>query len=356
MRLRFKRGPPDNLETLHPAYFALIMATGVVALAAYLHGIYVLPGILFWLNAFFLISLIVVTGMRIVRYPHVFVADLRSHSRGPGFFTVIAAFGVFGTQLVLQMEAVSLAIFCWIVAVGLWVVVTYGVLAVLTIEPDKPTLPKGIDGGWLVIVVATQSVSILSVLIRPSFVSAHHQEPLMFTALILWLSGAALFLWLTTLIFFRCMFLPMSAEELTPLYWINMGSAAISTLAGATLLEQSGLSPIVSALEPFVKGLTLFFWSAGTWWIPMLTALGVWRHLICGVPFAYDPRYWGGVFPLGMYSVCTYWLVKILGTSFLMPVSYAFMIVAVVAWMAAFVGFVDSLNSWRTQDRGRDED
>ena len=325
------------------------MATGIVALAAHLHGIYALPDILFWLNAFFFIALIVMTGLRIVRYPRAFAADVRSHSRGVGFFTVIAAFGVFGSQLVLQKQAMGLAMFCWIIAAALWVVVTYGVLAVLTIGLDKPGPAKGINGGWLVTVVATQAVSILTVLILRSFVSTHPQNLLMFVALILWLSGGALYLWLTTLIFFRSTFLPMSAEDFTPLYWINMGSAAISTLAGTTLLGQAALSPVVAGLEPFVKGLTLFFWSVGSWWIPMLAVVGVCRHLICGVPLTYDPLLWGGVFPLGMYSVCTYWLEKILGASLLLPISYVFMVVAVVAWTAAFVGLVDSaVNSRRT--------
>src|SRR3546814_15310755 len=78
----------------------------------------------------------------------------------------------------------------------------------------------------------------------------------MFGALVLWLGGGALYLWLMTLIFFRYTFLPMSAEELTPPYWINMGAVAISTLAGATLLDQAALSPIVGDLAPFVKGFT----------------------------------------------------------------------------------------------------
>jgi hypothetical protein len=28
----------------------------------------------------------------------------------------------------------------------------------------------------------------------------------------------------------------------------------------------------------------------------MLLVLGVWRYLICGVPLAYDPLYWGASF------------------------------------------------------------
>jgi tellurite resistance protein TehA-like permease len=347
MKLRVERGPPDNLETLHPAYFALIMATGIVALAMQLHGIYALPSVLFWLNAVFFVGLIVATTVRIIRYPQAFAADLRSHSRGVGFFTVIAAFDVFGGQLVLQMEAAGFAIFCWIIAAALWIIITYGVLALLTIEVDKPSLTEGINGGWLVIVVATQSVSILTVLILPSFISAPTQGGLMFAALILWLSGGGLYLWLTTLIFLRCTFLPMSAQDVTPLYWINMGAAAISTAAGAALVAQSALSPLVVELVPFVKGLTLFFWSLASWWIPMLIALGVWRYLICGVPFAYGPLYWGGVFPLGMYSASTYWLANIVSASYLMPLSYAFMVVAIIAWMATFVGLVDSALNWR---------
>lgn len=343
MSPRFKRGRRDDLKTLHPAYFALVMATGIVAIATHEHGVPAVPTVLFWLNALFFAGLVIATGARIWRYPGAFAADVRSHSRGVGFFTVVAASGVFGSQLVLQMESVSLAFYFWIVAAVLWLVVIYGVLAVLTVKSDKPSLVEGLNGGWLVSVVATQSVSILTVLMLRSGVSADLQQPLMFVALALWLGGGALYMWLMTLIFFRYTFFPMSAEDLTPPYWINMGAVAISTLAGTTLLDQSALSPIVTTLAPFIEGMSLFFWSIGSWWIPMLVVLGVWRYLICGVPFSYDPLYWGGVFPLGMYSVCTYRLAKILNAPFLMPLSEAFMIIAVAAWATALVGLADSL-------------
>lgn len=74
----------------------------------------------------------------------------------------------------------------------------------------------------------------------------------------------------------------------------------------------------------------------------MLVVLGVWRYLICIVPIAYDPLYWGGVFPLGMYSVATYNVAKVLAAPFLLPLSAAFMIIAVLAWAATLAGLVDS--------------
>jgi hypothetical protein len=49
-----------------------------------------------------------------------------------------------------------------------------------------------------------------------------------------------------------------------------------------------------------------------------------------------------------MYSVATFHVAKILVAPFLLPLSQLFMIVAVVAWAATFVGLVDSrLNRFR---------
>jgi len=47
MRLRLEHGRRDDLKTLQPAYFALVLATGIVSIATYLHDIPVLPKVLF---------------------------------------------------------------------------------------------------------------------------------------------------------------------------------------------------------------------------------------------------------------------------------------------------------------------
>jgi tellurite resistance protein TehA-like permease len=259
MRLRLEHGRRDDLKTLHPAYFALVMATGIVSIATYLHGIPVLPQVLFWLNALFLAALVAATGARILRYPQAFVADIQSHSRGVGFFTTVAAIAVFGTQLVLQMDAPRIAAVFWIAAAILWFLTIYGVLAVLTVKPDKPSLADGLNGGWLVSVVASQSVALLTVLIPAAGVLGGLERPLLFVALVLWLGGGALYLWIVTLIFFRYTFVRMAPEDLTPPDWINMGAVAISALVGSTLIEHTAFSRDVADIAPFVKGFTLVF-------------------------------------------------------------------------------------------------
>jgi tellurite resistance protein TehA-like permease len=137
-------------------------------------------------------------------------------------------------------------------------------------------------------------------------------------------------------------FVHMAPDDLAPPYWSNMGADAIAALVGATLIQHTALSPDVAEIVPFVKGFTLFYWAIATWWIPMLLVLGVWRYLICSVPIAYDSLYWSGVFPLGMYSVATYNVAKSLAAPLLLPLSAAFMIIAVLAWAATFAGLVDS--------------
>jgi tellurite resistance protein TehA-like permease len=330
----------------------MVMATGIVAISAHLHDMPVVAVLLFWLNALFLAGLLMATGARLLRYPRDVAADLRSHSRAAGFFTIVAALAVLGTQLDLQRGEARLAAVFWAVAAILWAVMTYGVLGLLMAKADKPRLGDGLNSGWLVIVVAPQSVVLLTVLVVSHGLLAGLAPSLMFMALVLWLVGGVLYLWITTLIFYRYTFEAMAPEDFSPTDWIDMGAAAVSALAGATLVQHASLSPLVVEVVPFAKGLTLFFWGIATWWIPLLVVLGAWRTLIRSLPIAYGALDWGGVFPLGMYSVSTYSLMEILDAPFLAGLSMAFTIVALAAWLLILLGFVISRLAPRQAGQG----
>jgi tellurite resistance protein TehA-like permease len=82
----------------------------------------------------------------------------------------------------------------------------------------------------------------------------------------------------------------------------------------------------------------LLAWSFATWWIPILVAVGVWRHVIQREPLRYDPQYWSLVFPLGMYAACTFKLDATLGVPFLAVVPKTFLWVALAAWAITALG------------------
>lgn len=319
------------------------MATGIVSIAADLLGFRIIALFLLGLNVVFFVVLSVLFVARLIRFPRDFFADLRDHSRGVGFFTVIAGTCVLGAQFVAVVLVPTVAIGLWIAGVVLYGVLVYTVLFALTVKHEKPTLENGINGGWLIAIVATQSVSVLGTQIA-AFIPTLERE-IVFFAMSAWLAGGMLYVWVISLIFYRYMFWRMEPRNTTPPYWVDMGAMAISTLAGDLLVQKAGHFSFIARLQPFFEGVTLLFWATATWWLPMLLLLGIWRHLVERYPLRYEPGYWSMVFPLGMYTVCTYKLATVEDLSFLMIVPRTFVYFAFAAWLVTFCGLLHMLGA-----------
>jgi tellurite resistance protein TehA-like permease len=331
------------LAELHPAYFALVMATGIISIAAELLGVRVIASSLFALNLLFFPALVLLNGARIVRHRGRVVADLLHHGRCVGFFTVVAATCVLGSQFIVVGKMFGPALVLWWVANALWLVLTYAIFTIITVKPEKPALAEGINGGWLVAVVASHAVAVLGAQLAPSM---GDQAPgVLLFAMAMWLGGSMLYLWIIALIFYRYTFFTLEPGDLAPPYWVNMGAAAIATLAGTMLVAASGHSPVLLQMLPFVRGFTLLWWSTATWWIPMLLILGVWRHIYRRFPLRYDPLYWGGVFPLGMYTACTIRLASAIDAPYLMVIPRLSFFAALGAWALTMLGMIATIRT-----------
>jgi len=331
-----------GLRDLSPAYFALVMATGIVSIAADQLGFEPLAVALFAVNVAAYVVLWVLTALRLARWRRRLLDDLTDHLRGPGFLTIVAATCVLGSEAILIGDRFAIAAVLLGVGIALWILLTYTIFTALTVKAVKPSLAEGISGGWLLAVVATQAIAVLTALLAD-----HWEQPLRlhanFVALSMWLWGGMLYIWIIVLIFYRYTFFRFSPADLAPPYWINMGAMAISTLAGSLLILNSADAPFLLSLRPFLEGFTVFYWATGTWWIPMIAILAVWRYGFQRLPLTYDPLYWGAVFPLGMYAVATYKMAEAMDLGFLDGIPHFFFWAALLAWAAAFVGMLRSL-------------
>jgi tellurite resistance protein TehA-like permease len=332
----------NELADLSPGYFGLVMATGIVSIAADISGFPALARAMLGLNIAAYAVLWTLTVVRAARHTRRFVADVIDHLRGPGFFTTVAATAVLGVQALLLADDRGAATALWIVAGALWIVLTYAIFAGMTVKARKPSLPEGINGAWLLAVVATQSIAVLGALLAPQM-PPRIELAVHFLALSLWLWGGMLYIWTMSLIFYRYLFFSLAPGELAPPYWINMGAMAISALAGSLMIDNVGDAPFLASMLPFIKGFTVFYWATGTWWIPMLVVLGVWRYVIKRFPLAYNPLYWGAVFPLGMYAVSTHDLAGAMHLDFLEWIPQVFFWIALAAWVVTFGGLLHDL-------------
>ncbi|GGJ40352.1 tellurite resistance/C4-dicarboxylate transporter family protein [Neoroseomonas lacus] len=326
----------ETARDLFPGYFALVMATGVVSIACHLLGLRLIAQPLVGIAWTAYLVLWGLTLARLVLFPRRIVEDLSNHQRAPGFFTVVASTCVLGTQTSVVTGAQGVAAWLWYFGLGLWFVVMYAFFTAVMIRARKPTLAAGINGVWLIAAVATQSIVVL----RGTLGAAVPPPEVQFICLAFFMIGCMLYLAIIPLIFYRLTFVRLSALDFGPPYWINMGAVAISTLAGSILLLRSPTWPLLADFVPFLRGFTLFFWAAATWWIPLLFALTLWRYLVRREPLRYEPTLWGMVFPLGMYTTGTLQLSRALDLPFLTVVPGVFIHLAVLAWGLTFLGLL----------------
>ena len=161
----------------------------------------------------------------------------------------------------------------------------------------------------------------------------------------LWGVGMRLYAIFITPLAYRIFFFAIRAEDMTPLLWVVMGAAAITTNAGSTLLLTESGIPFLNSIRPFIEGVTLIMWAWATWWIPLLLLFWIWKHGVLRVPLTYSPMLWSIVFPLGMYSLASLRLSFAADLPPLHALSLAMLWISVAVWIVTFTGLV--ISSWR---------
>ena len=325
------------IRDLHPGYFAFVMATGIISTGTFLLGPPWLSRALLAAASIGLVVLGAALVLRLAMFRSSVAADIQAPERVFGFFTIVAGIDVLGIRLGAAGHPLATAILAGLAAV-LWLVLTYGVPASLLLARERDSVLGGVNGSWLLWVVGTQSLSVTASALVPAWPS---QAALLAPAAVgLWSIGLVLYLLLVSLILLRWLTVAMTPETLGPPYWILMGATAITVLAGARILGLPATLPVSRATAGFVEGFSFALWAFGSWWIPLLIMLGLWRHVRRHWPLSYEPTLWSVVFPLGMYSVATLSFGKVAHLSFMGPLSRFMLWVAVAAWVVVAAAFI----------------
>jgi tellurite resistance protein TehA-like permease len=306
------------------------MATAIVSTAAERYGLHPLSLGLVLVAGIQYVWLLAACAAIVARFrpeAQAWWADPRSAF---GLLTFVAGSTVLGERLdELRLVVPALLL----VAVGIlsWMLLGYAVQLKVMLTAGKPPAVRAMDGSWLLWVVATQSLATAAAMI------AVHEAELRTAAAVLavcaWAVGALLYVVLITIIFARLLLFDVAAADLEPSYWIAMGATAITVLAGARILNLHG-SAVVAHARGTVQGVSLMLWAFGSWMLPFLVAVGLWRHAGHRLPITYDVALWSVVFPLGMYATASAEFGGADGLPFMTAAGRAAAYVAIAAWLA----------------------
>ncbi|MGH3321537.1 MAG: tellurite resistance/C4-dicarboxylate transporter family protein [Streptosporangiaceae bacterium] len=322
----------DRLAERLPAdSFSVVMATGIVSIAAHDDGHPVLSDVFGVIAAAIFVGLVVLVADRLRRRE--LMEDPRDLTEVFGLYTFVAGCGVLDARLGHRPGGLVAGI--GVVQLLTWLSLVPTVWGALRRTPVA-RLRGQARGSWLLATVGTQSLAITAVDVS----SAGATRPLLGAAIIWWVLGVAAYLATAALIVWRLLSAHVSPEEVTPDSWILMGALAISTLAGGKLVLAAGRPGAFPWLGAVMPEATLAVWALGSAWIPLLAAGEWWRLRRMGrAAVRYTRARWAMVFPLGMYASANYTVAKgIQGEEELAIVSHVFFWVALLAWCAAAYG------------------
>ncbi|HEY7052650.1 MAG TPA: tellurite resistance/C4-dicarboxylate transporter family protein, partial [Mycobacterium sp.] len=212
-------GVREAVRTLHPGYFALVMATGIMSIAMREHHAHVVSVVMLWLTGIAYIILITLTTVRVIYFRSEYADDLTDPRRGFGMFTFVAATNVFGTRLAVDghhLIAVCLLALGWLA----WLVLGYVVpWTALLGHPDRPGL-QAANGTWFIWVVASQSIAVLASVLEREVGTARRE--LAVIAVFSWAVGVFLYAAAGLFVAARMLLYPLRPQDLTPPYWVAM--------------------------------------------------------------------------------------------------------------------------------------
>ncbi len=328
-----------------PDLFAVVMATGIVSVAAYYHQYWRL-GVALSILALVAFA---VLGLRFLGWIFTRPARLALLARDPDLalrmFTFVAACAVLGARWDDHPA------FVWLLggfALAAWLVLA-PLAAVDVGSRSAPDLREHARGAWLLPSVATAGLAITA-----ADLAVHARaSSLMMIGAVAWFLGMVLYLVVSWLIGWQTLATPFVPEKVTPDSWILMGALAITALAGDHILAAAHTLTAPVGLGGWVRPVTFVAWVLASLWIPVLLYAEIWRVDQVAGSLRYHGGWWAAVFPLGMYSTASAATAIELHMRSLWTISLVFFWIAFTVWTLVATGLLHSALAHLARNQGR---
>lgn len=322
----------EIVATLHPGAFAFVMATGIVSVGMDQQGFVIISRVLLGIGLVAWVVLLLALAARCLLHRDRVVADLHDPVVAFGFFTVVAGTDVLAVRLSDEYWQVSAAMLTFAAIVGIFL--GYGVPWAAALGRQERPVLQHVNGTWFIWVVASQSVATAAASIEPQVSTGRAEIAVL--AVAAWSVGIVLYAACAVFVALRILLYPFTPADLNPPYWVSMGAMAITVVAGAKIIEMDS-TPIIDATSGLIGGLSVLGWAWATWLIPVLFAVGLWRHIVHRIPVAYEATWWSIVFPLGMYAVAGMYIGRADSLPIVERIGAAWLWVGAAAWVYAAV-------------------
>lgn len=288
--------PPLAGPEMPPDAFAVVMATGIIAVDAHRQYFAHLDTAMTVIACAAFAVLVLDVAVRAATSSGMPFHHLRRPDTALRLFSFVAACAVLGARFRIRPAVLwplgAVALVAWIILVPL-------ATADVRTRPVAD-LREHAHGAWLLASVATAGLAITAADL--GIIAPWAGWPVLSMAA--WLLGALLYVATVGLIARRAL-ARLAPQDVTPDSWILMGAVAILTLATAhvdtTLRDQGVFTGLVRATDPIIAVL----WILATLWIPVLLAAEVWHFDRSDHAVGRARSWWSAVFPLGMYSAAS---------------------------------------------------
>ncbi len=314
-------------------WFTAVMATITVASISQWYGYEKVSPYFFIAGLIVFLSVAIFMVMRVMLFYREVKNEVFDPEKTLYFFTIVSAVNFIGVCLSKIFHFYAAATIFWYVAIGLWLAISLSSFSILFLyqKSEDRKIEDILHGGWFFAVVGTQSTAFLGVIVAEHAV--RHIVFIQLFSFVLWSVGASLYLIFATIIIFRLIFFKLSSNTGISPYWMNAGAAALTALTGAVLHQhiQSIGGPLDDFL-PFLRGISLFFWAVGLWWLPFLVILTMRKQAYGDEGMLFTVGYWEIAFTLGLCSSGTIQLVHLFERQYLAITSVCFCIAFMVFW------------------------